>query len=167
MCIRDRGIPYLESQNEFNSQLMTLNVDEPITEIGDKGDNMHDSADPIEDSDSSTTSSTGKYFSSRSYIQSQTPERKTSVPNNWHDDDSGRNKKRKLSFQGPSAPLSQKAISYERLSLANVGSVERLEGKFVGMYPTQFASINEFKYCTLKLYFTQLLACLLYTSRCV
>lgn len=150
------GIPYLESQNEFNSQLMTLNVDEAITEISDKREKMHDSADPIEDSDSSTTSSTGKFFSSRSYIQSQTPERKTSVPNNWQDDDSGRKKKRKLSFQNPSAPLSQKAISYEQLSLANIGSVERLQGKFVGMYPPQFTSINEFKYCTLKLYYTHL-----------
>ena len=41
------GIPYIESQNEFNSQLMTLNVDEPTTDISNMGEEMHDSADPI------------------------------------------------------------------------------------------------------------------------
>ena len=38
-------------------------------------------------------------------------------------------------------PQSRKAISYEQLSLASVGSVERLEGKIVGMNPPHFATV--------------------------
>ncbi|CAI4037693.1 hypothetical protein SMKI_04G0230 [Saccharomyces mikatae IFO 1815] len=150
------GIPYVETQNEFNSQLMTLNSEQPITDISSNGDDMRYSTDPIEESDSSTISSTGKFVSPGSCIQSHTPERKTSVPNNWLDNDSEGKNKRRLSFQCTSAPSSQQIIDYERLSLAKVGSVERLKGKFVGMYPSHFSGITEFRYCTLKLYFTHL-----------
>lgn len=150
------GAPSLESQNEFNSQLMTLNADEEVPNTSGRKDDPDASSDPIEDSDaSSSSSSTGTFLSSRSYIQSQTPERKTKVPNNWLDRTSER-KKRKLSFTDRTAPSSQLGIDYERLSLASLGSMETFEGKFVGMYPPEFHSVDDFKHCSLKLYFTPL-----------
>ncbi|KOH00161.1 telomere-binding protein CDC13 [Saccharomyces eubayanus] len=149
------GAASLESQNEFNSQLMTLNVDEEVTNTSSTRDDLDAHSDPIEDSDVSSSSSTGTFLSSRSYIQSQTPERKTKVPNDWPHHGSER-KKRKLSFTDRTAPSSQLGIDYERLSMASLGSMERFEGKFVGMYPPEFHSVDEFKHCTLKLYFTPL-----------
>ncbi|CAI4059001.1 hypothetical protein SUVZ_04G0240 [Saccharomyces uvarum] len=146
------GAPSLESQNEFNSQLMTLNADEEVPNTSGRRDDGDASSDPIEDSDVSS-SSAGTFLSSRSYIQSQTPERKTKVPNNWLDHTSER-KKRKLSFTDRTAPSSELGIDYERLSLASLGSMEKFEGKFVGMYPPKFHSVDDFKHCTLKLYFT-------------
>lgn len=146
------GVPYLESQNEFNSQLMTLNAAESIANTASRREDLSDTADPIEDSDASTASSTSPFLSSRSYIQTQTPERKARVPDNWVDCDFEGKKKRKLSFTTSGTP-----VDYERLSLAGVGTVERFQGKFVGMYPPEFSSISEFKRCTLKLYFTSFL----------